>query len=99
MDVSCHRPFLPGTSLEPAVIPPHTLQASHCSAFRIMCDVLSTAVFVVNLSNVFLVQLPYFSLIISLLFQCLQLLLLLLLHSDTSKRRINYFTFSNFQPV
>jgi hypothetical protein len=21
MDVSCHRPFLPGTSLEPAVIP------------------------------------------------------------------------------
>ena len=26
MDVSCHRPFLPGTSLEPAVIP--TTQAS-----------------------------------------------------------------------
>ena len=26
MDVSCHRPFLPGTSLEPAVIP--TAQAS-----------------------------------------------------------------------
>ena len=26
MDVSCHRPFLPGTSLEPAVIP--TVHAS-----------------------------------------------------------------------
>jgi hypothetical protein len=26
IDVSCHRPFLPGTSLEPAVIP--TAQAS-----------------------------------------------------------------------
>ena len=26
MDASCHRPFLPGTSLEPAVIP--TAQAS-----------------------------------------------------------------------
>ena len=29
MDVSCHRPFLPGTSLEPAVIP--TAQASSCT--------------------------------------------------------------------
>ena len=46
MDVSCHRPFLPGTSLEPAVIPtPLRLQASHCSTFRIMCDVPSVAVF------------------------------------------------------
>ena len=45
MDVSCHRPFLPGTSLEPAVIPPLTLQASHCSTFHIMCDVPSIAVF------------------------------------------------------
>ena len=26
MDISCHRPFLPGTSLEPTVIP--TAQAS-----------------------------------------------------------------------
>jgi len=26
MDISCHRPFLPGTSLEPAVFP--TAQAS-----------------------------------------------------------------------
>ena len=43
--ISCHRPFLPGTSLEPAVIPPLKLQASHCSTFRIMCDVPSTAVF------------------------------------------------------
>ena len=28
MDISCHRPFLPGPSLEPAVIPPPTVQAS-----------------------------------------------------------------------
>ena len=45
MDVSCHRPFLPGTSLEPAVIP--TTQAS---SFTLQyspytCDVPSTAVF------------------------------------------------------
>ena len=45
MGVSCHRPVLPGTSLEPAVIPPLRLQASHCSTFRIMCDVPSIAVF------------------------------------------------------
>ena len=44
MDVSCHRPFLPGTSLEPAVNPQLLrLQASHCSTFRIMCDVPSIA--------------------------------------------------------
>ena len=45
MNVSCHRPFLPGTSLEPAVIP--TAQASSFTLqyFRIMCDVPSTAVF------------------------------------------------------
>jgi len=33
--VSCHRPFLPGTSLEPTVIPTVSLQVSHCSTFRI----------------------------------------------------------------
>ena len=45
MDVSCHRPFLPGTSFEPAVIP--TAQASSFTlhTFRIMCDVPSIAVF------------------------------------------------------
>ena len=39
MDVSCYRPFLPGTSLKPAVIP--TAQASSFTLqyFRIMCDV------------------------------------------------------------
>ena len=44
MDVSCHRPFLPGTSLEPAVI--STAQASSFTLqyFRIMCDVPSIAV-------------------------------------------------------
>ena len=46
MDISCHRPFLPGTSLEPAVIP--TAQASSVTLqyfLRIMCDVPSIAVF------------------------------------------------------
>ena len=43
--MSCHRPFLPGTSLEPAVIATAQIQASHCSTFRIMCDVPSIAVF------------------------------------------------------
>ena len=55
------------------------LQASHCSTFRIMCDVPSIAVFVVNLSNVFMVQFPNFSLIFSLLFQWLQLLLVIII--------------------
>ena len=45
MDVSCHMPFLSGTSLEPTVIPTPRLQASHCSTSRIMCDVPSVAVF------------------------------------------------------
>jgi len=45
MDVSCHRPFLPGTSLEPAVIP-----TAHASTFTLQhflyyCDVPSIAVF------------------------------------------------------
>ena len=45
MDVSCHRPFLPGTSLEPAVIPTAQASSFTCSTFRIMCDVPSIAVF------------------------------------------------------
>jgi hypothetical protein len=40
MDVSCHRPFLPGTSLEPAVNP--TAQAScftllHTAVLPVLC--------------------------------------------------------------
>ena len=31
MDVSCHRPFLPGTSLEPAVI-----LTTHASSFTLL---------------------------------------------------------------
>jgi hypothetical protein len=34
MDVSCHRPFLPGTSLEPAVNP--TAQASSFTAVLLL---------------------------------------------------------------
>ena len=30
MDISCHRPFLPGTSLEPSVIP-----TTHASSFTL----------------------------------------------------------------
>ena len=41
--MSLSQAFLPGTSLEPVVIP--TAQASHCSTFRITCDVPSIAVF------------------------------------------------------
>jgi hypothetical protein len=48
MDVSCHRPFLPGTSLEPAVNP--TAQASsftllHTAVLSVVCDVPSIVVF------------------------------------------------------
>jgi hypothetical protein len=40
MDVSRHRPFLPGTSLEPAVIP--TPQASRLLLFMCMEDLLQS---------------------------------------------------------
>ena len=76
MDVSCHRSFLPGTSLEPAVIP--TAQASRFTLhyFSVLCVMFQVQLsFVVNLSNVFPVQLPNFSSSFSLLFQWLQLLL------------------------
>jgi len=43
--VSCHRPFLPGTSLEPAVIPTTQSSSFILQYFPIMCDVPSTAVF------------------------------------------------------
>jgi hypothetical protein len=45
-------------------------KVSGCSTFRIMCDVPSTAAFVVNLSNVFLTWLPKFSINVLLLFRC-----------------------------
>jgi hypothetical protein len=54
---------------------PLRLQVSDCSPFRIMCDVPSAAVFVVNLSNDFLVRLTNMSFNHLLLFQWLQLLL------------------------
>jgi hypothetical protein len=43
--VSCHRPFLPGTSLEAVAIP--TVQASslHSSTFHIMYDITTIADF------------------------------------------------------
>ena len=77
MDVSCHRLFLPGISLEPAVIP--TAQATSFTlhyVLSVVCVMFQVKLsFVVNLSNVSLVQLPNFSLSLSFLFQWLQLLL------------------------
>ena len=35
MDVSCHRPYLPGTSLEPAVIP-----AAQASSFTLIIIII-----------------------------------------------------------
>jgi len=45
MDVSCHRHFFLVLLLNQQWSPPLRLQASHCSTFRIVCDVPSTAVF------------------------------------------------------
>ena len=66
--VSSQRPLLPGTSLEPTVIP-------NCSGFKCQTAVFSVLYvmfqgqlsFVLNLLNVFLVWLPNFSLNLSLL--------------------------------
>ena len=41
----CHRYFLPVLPLNQQWSPPLTLQTSHCSTFRIVCDVPSVAVF------------------------------------------------------
>ena len=45
MYVSCHRHFFLVLLLNQRWFPPLRLQASHCSTFRIMCDVPSIAVF------------------------------------------------------
>ena len=45
MYVSCHRHFFLVLLLNQRWSPPLRLQASHCSTFRIMCDVTSIAVF------------------------------------------------------
>ena len=45
MDVSCHGHFFLVLLLNQQWSPPLKLQASHCSIFRIMCDVPSVAVF------------------------------------------------------
>jgi hypothetical protein len=42
--VSCHRTFLPGTAIEPAMIPSLRLKVSDCNVFRIMCNVTSVAI-------------------------------------------------------
>jgi hypothetical protein len=61
---SCHRRFLPGTSLEPAAIP--TAQAScftllHTAVLSVLCVMFQVRLsFVLNLLNVFLVWLLNF---------------------------------------
>jgi len=70
----CHRHFFLVLFLNQRLSRMLRLQASHCSTFRIMCDVPSIAVFVTNLSNVFLVDFPNLSLSFSLVFQSLQFL-------------------------
>ena len=68
--------FLPGTSLEPVVIPTAQASSFTLQLLSILCVMFQVQLsFVVNLSNVFPVQLPNFSLSFSLLFQWLQLLL------------------------
>ena len=37
MDVSCHRPFLPGNSLEPAVIPTAQAFKLHTAVLSVLC--------------------------------------------------------------
>jgi hypothetical protein len=69
MNVSCHRPFLPVTSLEPAVNP--TAQASsftlpHTAVLSVLCVIFQVQLsFVVKLSNVIIIII-----IICLLFAC-----------------------------
>ena len=37
VDISCHRPFLPGTSLEPAVIPTAQGFKLHTAVLPVLC--------------------------------------------------------------
>ena len=75
IDVSVTGLFSPVLLLNQQWSPPLTLQASHCSTFRIMCDVPSTAVFCSESIECFPGTASNFSLSFSLLFQWLQLLL------------------------
>jgi uncharacterized integral membrane protein len=59
MDVSCHRPFLPGTSLEPAVIP--TAQASNFTLQYIIIIIIIIIITAIILFCFFApVQVEYF---------------------------------------
>jgi len=84
MDVSCHRHFLPGTSLKPVVIPSSELKF-HTAIFSVLCVMFQVELsFVLNLSSVLLVQFPNFSLSFSLLFQWFEFLLVKLYISDST---------------
>ena len=67
--------FFPVLLLNQRLTPPLRLQASHCSTFRIMCDVPSIAVFCSESIECFPGTVSKFFLSFLLLFQWLQLLL------------------------
>ena len=75
MHVSCHRHVFLVLLLKQRWSPPLRLQASHCSTFRIMCDVPSIAVFCSESIECFPGIVSKFFLNFSLLFQWPQLLL------------------------
>ena len=71
--------FFPVLLLNQQWSPPLRFQASHCSTFRIVCDVPSIAVFCAESIEFFPGTAPNFSLSFSLLFQWLQLLLVIII--------------------
>jgi hypothetical protein len=48
--------FLLGNALEPTVIPPLRLQISHCSQFRIMCDIIIIIIIIIIILGIFFMQ-------------------------------------------
>ena len=75
INVSYHRPFFLLLLLNQRCSPPLRLQASHCSTFRIMCDVPSIAVFCIESIECFPGTASKCFLKLLLLSQWLQLLL------------------------
>ena len=80
--------FFPVILLNQQWSPPLRLQASHCSTFRILCDVTSIAEFVANLSNVFLVPLINIIIIITTIICWIQTVYMFL---ENTKRLISTY--------
>jgi hypothetical protein len=47
MDDSCHSYFFPVLLLNQQWSPPLTFQASHCSTFRIVCDIVVIIIIII----------------------------------------------------